>query len=158
MISWQEQRKEVVFCSPQGPALECRSGGNLGVYQSDNSFIYGCYTSGQSGLYHLHGRVFTTEVSRLIGTCICSRCNIHHKQTLSLKLTGETWNLTNKVLPSLWCRVLPYSQLCPVLSQRQTPYYPISSGPSTSLVSKQAGQSKLYRHRPTEMYTPKHNL
>ena len=30
----------MVFCSPQGPALECRSGGNLGVYQSDNSYIY----------------------------------------------------------------------------------------------------------------------
>ena len=65
-----EGRKEVVFCSPQGPALECRSGGNLGVNQSDISYIYGGYTSGQSGLYHLHGRVFTIEVSRLVGTCI----------------------------------------------------------------------------------------
>ena len=32
----------------------------------------GCYTSGQSGLYHLHVGVFAVEleVSLLIGTCI----------------------------------------------------------------------------------------
>ena len=38
----------------------------------------GCYTSGQSGLYHLHVGVFAIEVSHLIGTCICSLFKTRH--------------------------------------------------------------------------------
>ena len=61
-------------------------------------------------------------------------------------LTVESRNWSNKVLPFQWCRALPNPQLsswtadprcslCPVYSQRQIPFCPVSSGHSTHPVA-----------------------
>ena len=56
----------------------------------------------------------------------------------------KTWNLSDKVLPSQWCRGLPYSQLIwiagpavpsPCSLQPAPHYCPLSSGPSIHLVT-----------------------
>ena len=79
----------------------------------------------------------------------CCCCNWEHQLighacswTMSLKLAGKTWNLSNKVLPSqaypthsLTEQLVQQYPVCPVYSQRKSPYCPVSSGSSIHLVT-----------------------